>query len=206
MRTNLRVLMILCVLAGCRHTSHHQPTVDSCGSCHVVAPYVPPVEMPPVEPAPPAPLPPAVEEVAVEPAVPEVPAVVWDLTEEPVVEPYCEVKAAPVIEVQQVSVPTPGHGDNFEWVIGNLQKMHTPDREWQLRFAPIDELAPYGGSLVLVNDSRMDPFQDGDLVRVEGRILRERASMYASGPLYRVLKIELLSRESVQHLDRVASK
>jgi hypothetical protein len=88
-------------------------------------------------------------------------------------------------EPEPVSIPEYGYGQNHRWLLGHLQRVHVPKHEWKLRYAPLDEHDEWGGSVILAPDARLDEFQDGDAVYVEGEILNERPSLYLAGPLYR---------------------
>jgi hypothetical protein len=78
------------------------------------------------------------------------------------------------------------HAEDYRWLVGQLQRVHTPGAEWKIRYAGLDEHDVWGGSMVLARDVRLESFQDGQLVYVEGEILAERPSAYLSGPLYRM--------------------
>lgn len=78
------------------------------------------------------------------------------------------------------------HAEDYRWLVGQLQRVHTPGTEWKIRYAGLDEHDVWGGSMVLARDVRLDSFEDGQLVYVEGEILAERPSAYLAGPLYRM--------------------
>ena len=94
-----------------------------------------------------------------------------------------------------------GHGENYEWLIGKLQRVHVPRKGWKIRYAPIDEKERYGGSVVLAPDIRLEKYKDGDVVYVEGEILGDRASLYLAGARYRVRTIR---RATEKDIPRVA--
>lgn len=81
---------------------------------------------------------------------------------------------------------TYGHADNYTWLIGRLQRVSTPNEQWKIRYAPLDEEDQWGGSMVLAPDARLTSYNDGDIVYLEGQIIAPRPSLYISGPLYRV--------------------
>lgn len=103
-----------------------------------------------------------------------------------------------VVPAKAVSKPKPkvalapqkAHAENYRWLIGELQRVHTPKHEWKLRYADLDELDRWGGSMILAPDARLDEWSDGDLVYVKGEILTKRPSVYLSGPLYRIHSIQ----------------
>ncbi len=84
---------------------------------------------------------------------------------------------------------TYGHADDYSWLKGRLQRVHVPGVEWKIRYSPIDEDDQWGGSMVLATDIRLEGFEDGDAVHIDGEQLEERPSLYVSGPLYRIQDI-----------------
>ena len=88
-----------------------------------------------------------------------------------------------------------GHGENYEWLIGQLQRVHVPREGWKIRYLPLDQKDQWGGSVVLAPDIRIEEFTEGDTVYVEGKILSNRASLYLSGPRYRLSKIRMFTDE-----------
>jgi hypothetical protein len=116
------------------------------------------------------------------------------------VSPFEKLEAVIVPEEEPAELPTPeyGHGKKYEWLVGRLQRVHSPKHEWKIRYAALDEHDEWGGSMVLAQDARMDEWQDDDLVYVEGEILNERPSVYLAGPLYRIRVIR--PANDVSHL------
>lgn len=92
-------------------------------------------------------------------------------------------------ELERVQIPEYAHAKNYSWLVGQLQRVHTSQHEWKIRYAALDENEQWGGSMVLAQDAKLDQWKDGDMVYVEGEILNERPSVYLSGPLYRVRHI-----------------
>jgi len=86
-------------------------------------------------------------------------------------------------------------------LIGRLQRVHSPKHEWKLRYAPLDQHDQWGGSVVLAQDARLDDWNDGDLVYIEGEILNERPSVYLTGPLYRIRVIRPAEEAPAHALD-----
>ena len=95
----------------------------------------------------------------------------------------------PAVEIQraaaELQTPAYAHGENYGWLVGVLQRVHSPGREWKIRYSPLSEHDQWGGSMVLAPDARLDDWQDGDVVYLEGEILAARPSLYLAGPLYR---------------------
>jgi hypothetical protein len=90
-----------------------------------------------------------------------------------------------------------GHGENYEWLIGTLQRVHVPRPGWKIRYARLDEKDKWGGSMVFAPDARLESFQDGDVLYVEGEIISDRASLYLAGPRYRVRNLRLFGDKHV---------
>lgn len=86
----------------------------------------------------------------------------------------------------EISIPEYGHEKNYRWLLGHLQRVHSTNHRWKIRYAPLDQNDEWGGSVILAPDARLDEWNDGDMVYVEGEILNERPSVYLTGPLYRV--------------------
>ena len=82
-----------------------------------------------------------------------------------------------------------GHGENYEWLMGVLHRVHIPRKGWKIRYARLDQQDRWGGSVVPAPDVRMDEFEDGDNVFVEGEVIGDRASLYLTGPRYRITTI-----------------
>ena len=140
----------------------------------------PPTPLPP--PSPPSPPSPPPEKPQ------EVPAKVTPLTDpvEELPKPFPAAPAIPVPPPPQVSAPSappapialpapkqPTHAEDYTWLSGEVQKVATTRGPgWRLRYAGLDEEDGYGGSVLLVAESRLlEDLQDGQRVRVTGRLL-----------------------------------
>ena len=89
-----------------------------------------------------------------------------------------------------------GHEYDYSRITGYLYYVHTDGGRWVLRYAGLDEVDRYGGSVVLASSVEMGNFREGDLVTVYGAIVNEgRASRSLGGPLYRVDMIEMRERK-----------
>ncbi len=125
-------------------------------------------------------------------APPEEEAVVKQVTStvEETVNPFETdlANAKPQAEPEPAELPIPeyGHGKNYRWLLGHLQRVHSPKHQWKIRYAALDENDEWGGSMILAPDAQLDQWKDGDQVYVEGEILTKRPSLYLTGPLYRV--------------------
>ena len=128
--------------------------------------------------------------------VPAQAAVITDVDDPCVTAQVPQPKMIPVVEAPK-AVPEPvyqpsgslgdyGHDKEYKWLIGRLQRVHVRGGEWKIRYAPLDQIDQWGGSMVLAPDIRLEEFSEGDLIHVEGEILVERPSLYIAGPLYRI--------------------
>ncbi len=87
--------------------------------------------------------------------------------------------------------PCFAHADDYHWLTGQLQHSHF-NKNWRLRYASVDEVDRYGGSVTLPDDARLEQFKDGDYVRVEGRL--QNAGEHAIAPTYQLDSIQAAPR------------
>jgi hypothetical protein len=88
-----------------------------------------------------------------------------------------------------------GHEADYSRITGYLYYVHTDGGRWLLRYATLDQVDRYGGSVVLIPCMEMGKFREGDLVTVRGAVLNEgRTSRSLGGALYRTQMIELVER------------
>lgn len=93
-----------------------------------------------------------------------------------------------------VIVPTsvkamPDRAENYSWIQGPLQKVHSRGGAWQVRYASHDVSDAYGGSFYLSKDSRLSQFKDGDVVRIWGEVVGS-----GSSATYQVKRVSLMRR------------
>ncbi|HEV3119306.1 MAG TPA: hypothetical protein VGY58_19785 [Gemmataceae bacterium] len=105
-------------------------------------------------------------------------------------------EAKPAQPEKQVTTPLAGatrtgHAADYTWLYGQLQywPLH---KTWRLRYAGIDTVDPYGGSVTLTADLRPTDLKDGQYVRVEGRLADPEAR--GISPAYKVESIRALDR------------
>jgi hypothetical protein len=79
-----------------------------------------------------------------------------------------------------------GHAEDYSWLSGELQFTRT--KGWRLRYAGIDEEDPFGGSVTLLEDSRLEALKDGQMVKVRGRIVNPEGKAIA--PPYKIEVVE----------------
>jgi len=105
-------------------------------------------------------------------------------------------EARPAQPEKQVTNPLAGatrtgHAADYTWLYGQLQywPLH---KTWRLRYAGLDQVDPYGGSVTLIADLRPTDLKDGQYVRVEGRLADPEAR--GISPAYKVASIRALDR------------
>jgi hypothetical protein len=83
-----------------------------------------------------------------------------------------------------------GHAADYRWVCGELQ--YSPfDKTWRVRYARFDEVDPYGGSVTIVDEAHAQTFKEGQIVRVEGRLIRAKGNSIA--PRYEVRSLRVIA-------------
>jgi hypothetical protein len=87
-----------------------------------------------------------------------------------------------------------GRAADYGWLTGQLFYVHADGGLWVLRYAPLWQEDPNGGSVILARDRQMDSYREGDLVTVHGEILNQKGSIFLGGPLYRTQSIQLIDR------------
>jgi hypothetical protein len=86
-----------------------------------------------------------------------------------------------------------GHAQDYAWLMGKLQYSRF-NKTWRLRYASVDEVDPYGGSVTIVDDLRVAGLKDGQYVRVEGQLLNPELKSIA--PPYEVNSIQPLDKNN----------
>jgi hypothetical protein len=88
-----------------------------------------------------------------------------------------------------------GHEADYSWITGQLYYVHADGGKWVVRYAHVDEVDRYGGSVVLTPTVEMRNFREGDLVNVCGEILNNGIPVRTlGGALYRVNSIQMVER------------
>ena len=84
------------------------------------------------------------------------------------------------------------HDADYTHLTGLLQHF---GRTWRLRYAAVDEVDAYGGSVTLESDPRLDSCRDGEAVHVQGALLEGDNSR--SAPRFRINSLEALDKPEV---------
>jgi hypothetical protein len=90
--------------------------------------------------------------------------------------------------VDTSALPCFSHSADYTELTGQIQHSRIT-RGWRLRYAPVDEVDPYGGSVTLVEEAKLSGLKDGDMVRVHGRFLK--SDERGTAPRYEVDAIQL---------------
>jgi hypothetical protein len=85
----------------------------------------------------------------------------------------------------------PGHAPDYTWLTGTLDYLHTK-KSWTVRYARLDEVDRYGGSVTLIEDERtnLESYKPGQRVLVEGQFADREPR--GGSPRYRVSAIRPL--------------
>jgi hypothetical protein len=82
-----------------------------------------------------------------------------------------------------------GYDPKYKWLRGKLEYSQREGR-WKLRYVPIDgETDDYGGSVVLVDVSRLSGYKRGDFVEVHGEIGRRADKEQGYAPDFKISRI-----------------
>jgi hypothetical protein len=123
----------------------------------------------------------------------------------PVTTPPAAPPAAPAVKqvtVQQSNLAVApkfreivGHENDYSWITGQLYYVHNEGGMWVVRYANVDEVDRYGGSVVLTPTVEMRNFREGDLVNICGEVLNNGVPVRGmGGALYRVNSIQMVER------------
>jgi hypothetical protein len=93
--------------------------------------------------------------------------------------------------VDTTAHPCFAHAADYTSLCGQVQ-ISRLSKGARLRFASVDEVDPYGGSVTLVEDVRLTNFKDGDYVRVTGRLLNPEVQSIA--PPYQIDSIQPIEK------------
>ena len=94
--------------------------------------------------------------------------------------------------VDATAQPCFSHNDDYSCLSGQLQHSRIT-KGWRLRYASVDEVDPYGGSVTLSDEARLSEMKDGDLVRVHGHLASPEDRRIA--PPYQLESIEPIEKK-----------
>jgi len=87
--------------------------------------------------------------------------------------------------------PCFNHAEDYTCLSGQLQHSHI-SKSWRLRYAPLDEVERYGGSVTLIDDVKLSGLKDGDLVRLHGCLVNPEERGIA--PPYEIKSIQPIDK------------
>ena len=88
------------------------------------------------------------------------------------------------------------HSDDHTWLQGELDRHYRGHLD--LRYRPASEEDAFGGKVRLENDPRLAEFRAGDVVAVEGELVRDpeaEAQPWGQYPRYHIRSIHLVERK-----------
>jgi hypothetical protein len=74
-----------------------------------------------------------------------------------------------------------GHAEDYHWIRGTVSKWRN---EWRLRYAAVDQVDPYGGSLPLVGDEHLSQLKDNGCYLLQGYVVLHDSRL--GGPAFYV--------------------
>src|SRR5262249_14935442 len=77
--------------------------------------------------------------------------------------------------------------DDYSWLQGVVEYSRL-SKSWRLRYASVDEVDKFGGSVTLTGDTLLDSLKDGQQLRVKGYL--PNADARGIAPAYRVEALE----------------
>jgi len=93
----------------------------------------------------------------------------------------------PAMEPVEHLVNGYGHAEDYTWLAGEVQVSR--GKGYRLRYAGFDESDQYGGSVTLMDDPKLESLQDGQFIKVRGRIINPEGKAIA--PPFRVDSLEV---------------
>ncbi|MFL5327711.1 MAG: hypothetical protein ACJ8C4_02250 [Gemmataceae bacterium] len=125
-----------------------------------------------------------------EPKIPEPAAFVPP----PLPEPAAPLSAP---TIRQTAAPGPtvrfDHAADYSWLQGEVDCHYRGHKE--LRFCPLSEEDAIGGKVRLADDPRLADFQPGDLIRVEGELVRDSGGP-GTFPRFVIRNVRLIERRA----------
>ncbi len=87
-----------------------------------------------------------------------------------------------------------GHASDYRWLRGRLEYSEI-DRQWKLRYIPIDGATDeYGGSVVITDATALADYRRGEFVEVKGSLAEEQPNPDRIAPDYRASEIRRMAQ------------
>jgi hypothetical protein len=81
------------------------------------------------------------------------------------------------------------HSTDYRYLSGQVYYSHV-GKSWVLRYAPVEQKDPHGGSVKLAKSKLLDTLEDGQWIRVQGEL--DPSPGKSSPPLYQVKTVEVV--------------
>jgi hypothetical protein len=86
-----------------------------------------------------------------------------------------------------------GYDPQYGWLRGKLEFSES-DRQWKLRYIPIDGATDnYGGSVILADTPLLSGYERGDFVEVAGKLISASSEKRGYAPKYQVSQLQRLA-------------
>jgi hypothetical protein len=108
--------------------------------------------------------------------------------------------------IDATAQPFFAHAEDYSWVQGQAEYSRL-SKAWRLRYASVDEVDRYGGSVTLIENDLVQKLKDGQYVRVQGQITTDydivpvgqtsgAGELKKISPLYRVDSVRPIQSDS----------
>jgi hypothetical protein len=94
--------------------------------------------------------------------------------------------------VDITAAPCFAKAEDYSWLQGQVEYSRL-SKSWRLRYASVDEIDRYGGSVTLTGDSVLDNLKDGQYIRVTGYL--PNADSRSIAPTFHVESIEQVQKQ-----------
>ena len=91
------------------------------------------------------------------------------------------------------------HDPQYHWLQGEVRYTEVGGGGWLLRYLPIDKADQFDGIVVLARSPAVERLRDGDVVKVDGKLLPERSSLHLGAAIYRVNRLTLIKAADGRH-------
>jgi hypothetical protein len=92
--------------------------------------------------------------------------------------------------VDLTAAPCFGHAPDYHWLSGQVEYSRIC-KGWRLRYASVDEVERFGGSVTLVDNKDLDQLKDGQYLLVQGHLNDPSAT--GISPAYRVESFRVIN-------------
>jgi hypothetical protein len=97
--------------------------------------------------------------------------------------------------VDVTAAPCFGHADDYTWLSGQLEYSRL-SMAWRLRYASVDEVDRFGGSVTLIENGDLRKLKDGQYVMVRGHL--NNPADAGTAPSYRIESLQVIENPNQQ--------